>query len=302
MTSAIRAALYLQIFNLLLKLQRRRRFIALSFGIPGDEVGEGLSYSDEAFLLSLEAEQDQSISQLADKLKLELSWVSRMAKDLENRSLIQLNRSSKDKRAKKLHLTQSGKNILEQLDKITSLVIKETLRPLSKSEYNKLYQFFKGFADTIKAPKYHQHPSADPLDTEYARVGRSTGILGDNFLDAGVNITQCQVLYSLYESENQHFFTSQLTHLFPFDTSTLTRTVQRFADEGLLKRTPSDIDRRGYKVELTQKGVNLKKRIDLAVVKNFNDGLKAQSEKTLKNIISILKKLTILGTRASRPA
>lgn len=72
--------------------------------------------------------------------------------------------------------------------------------------------------------------------------------------EAGVSVTagQAGILFLLKNSEGMNM--SELGRVLEIDNSAITRLVDRLENQGLVRRSPREGDRRQYLIEITEKG------------------------------------------------
>jgi DNA-binding MarR family transcriptional regulator len=244
----------LNLHDALIKLQRKRRFIALRFGIPSDQAGEMLGFTEEAILIVLNAEPEKNVKELAETLNLERSWMSRVISALESKKLVESFVPEADRRSKKLTITPEGTSKLHALHQTSRKIMDTCLDGVAQNVGQALYMYLKRFADGLNTSTYPQTTNNHPVEVELARVSRAMGILSDDVMGSSLSVTQLQVLLVLSEADGSEVVTSDIDELLPFDMSTVSRTIAGFEKQNLVQKVQSESDKRSYMIHLTDDG------------------------------------------------
>jgi DNA-binding MarR family transcriptional regulator len=244
----------INLHDALIKLQRKRRFIALRFGIPSDQAGESLGFTEEAILIVLNAEPEKNVKELAETLHLERSWMSRVISALESKGLVESFVPEADRRSKKLNITPEGRAKLQALHLVSRKIMDTCLDGMPQAAMEALYIYLKRFADGLNTSSYPQTTNNHPVEVELARVSRAMGILSDDVMGSSLSVTQLQVLLVLSEADGTEVVTSDIDELLPFDMSTVSRTIAGFEKQNLVQKVQSETDKRSYMIHLTDAG------------------------------------------------
>jgi DNA-binding MarR family transcriptional regulator/GNAT superfamily N-acetyltransferase len=95
--------------------------------------GTGLSPSAAHAVYEIGAAKQITAGQLAEKLRLEKSTVSRLTAVLRQRGLIVEHRTARDARLKNLDLTPEGRKALQTVNRLATRQVKAALAPLAKT-------------------------------------------------------------------------------------------------------------------------------------------------------------------------
>ncbi|MBX7137184.1 MAG: MarR family transcriptional regulator [Oligoflexia bacterium] len=238
----------------ILKLQRKTRLLAVIEGLAPGEAGPGLSYNEGLLLHILQTTPNKNVKEISELLHLERSWVSRLVQGLEKRGLLRARPSSEDKRNKLLTITAKGESAIVALSAFRLRVMDQALADLSSKERQELAKLTEVLADGFKAPRLFSELGGDPVDAELARLSWEIGVLGDDYMHSGMNVTQYQILWMLGCYQERFVSASELHQYLPFDMSTVSRTLVAFEEEGLVEREKLGRDRRANSVTLERKG------------------------------------------------
>jgi DNA-binding MarR family transcriptional regulator len=238
----------------LITFQRKRRLIARMRGAGMDSAGPRLSYVEESVLQLTRDGDGMSIGQLAECVGIERSWMSRVVSGLDEQKLVTIKPDPSDKRSKVVVASSSAGEVLREVNEFAREVMDEALTDLTKSERSQLTKHIEALCSGMGAAPTQPDSSADPLDVQFARLSRASGVYGSGVLGSNLNITQVQVLHLLADHSGQQVTIRDLDVLLPFDTSTVSRTVAAFEAEGLVDKVQSKSDRRSYYVNVSRKG------------------------------------------------
>ncbi|MBK5072972.1 winged helix-turn-helix transcriptional regulator [Budviciaceae bacterium CWB-B4] len=101
-----------------------------------------------------------NLTQIADFLAMEISTCSRAISWLNHKKYIERIEDKNDKRAKVLHITNQGKEMLYQLDEAAQEVRKKMLVNITQEQY----ALFQQVLDAIKTQATEILSQNDPLD------------------------------------------------------------------------------------------------------------------------------------------
>ncbi len=259
-------------------------------GVSADQATTSLNYNEGLLLHLLDSEPEQNVKDLAESLKLERSWVSRIVSSLEQRELVNAFVPEADKRSKKLVVTRKGKTELQVMDTFRRVVMQERLKELSSQEQKELAELLKLLSDGLKAPQNILSSESHPVDLQLARLSWAVGVVGNDFFGSGLNVTQFQTLFTIIASERIEVSTSQLFETLPFDLSTISRTIAGFARQGLLEKQTSERDRRSFSVILSSKGKARWQEIERAGTEMMRNAMRNFSAEQLKRLLELLEK------------
>lgn len=280
-----------QIWKGILKLQRKSRLEAVTQGFGSEETSSALTYTDGLVLLILETEPDITIGRLAEILGLERSWVSRVISALEKRSLVRAYTPPEDKRSKKVSLSKKGRDALDDLIAVRRTISDKALSDLTAAQQEGLSAALRQLADGLGAPDYPGRPGSNAVDMELARISWSIGVIGENFMKSGLNVTQYQILFELANNDGR-LSVSELYERLPFDLSTISRTITGFEKSGYVQKFTSDHDRRSSLSALSPRGRKKWEEISSSAANTIRAAARDISDKTQKNLASLLELAT----------
>lgn len=113
------------------------------------------------------------------------------------------------------------------------------------------------------------------------------GVLDRHILESSLSLAEARVLYEL--NNNEAPTARQIMHTLKMDEGYLSRIIQRFIRQGLLKKTRSETDRRVFVLAVTPRGKTLFHKINhasSAAVRNMCSGL---SEAETAEVISMME-------------
>ena len=101
-----------------------------------------LSYSDSIFLVNIGDKEGTNQEELAEFLAIDKAAVARSVKNMEKKGYLRTERSSIDKRAKELYLSDSGKGLYQFMQHLNSQWIDHVMGDLESDD-------IKAFIQTI---------------------------------------------------------------------------------------------------------------------------------------------------------
>lgn len=287
---SVSAPFYIDIWLGILHLQRKTRMVARLHGFEAGETSPSLGYTDGLVLLLLEAKPGQTVKDISQSLKLEQSWASRVVAGLEKRKLLRAVTPETDRRSKMLHLTKKGEGALEELTTSRREITNHALKDLTAKERDELRQHLESLADGLGAPNYLTRQGSHPVDVQMARLSWAIGVIGNDYMESGMNVTQYQLLALLAEHSKRATSSAGLYRHLPFDMSTISRTMALFEERGLLERRSSSHDGRSLDLVLTSRGLSTWKENLRTAARVFGAALSDLSETKLQHFAELLQK------------
>ena len=282
-------------------IQRKGRLVGLLHGLAPGKVGSHMTYTEGLVLHVVESLPERNVKELAGVLKLERSWVSRIITELEKRKIVKAIESPADKRSKQICLTASGSKISRELNEFRRSVMEEVASVLNPAEQIRLGALLRLMADGLAVPQYASRAETHPIEAEIVRISWGIGVVGENFLQSKMNVTQYQMLFAIVDKAKRReaVFGSDLFSFMPFDMSTISRTLVRFVKEGLLERSRAEHDKRNFPVRPTAKGWAKFRELERAAKSLLQHALAAWSSQDLEDLAALLGRITAqLPTRA----
>ena len=297
MSSAVDPSLYSAIWLELVKFQRKARLMAV---LQEDRPKELLNYTEGLILHILEERPGCNVKELAELLHLERSWVSRIVSSLQQAKYLKAFVPESDKRSKKLRLSGSAKEALERLNAFRSGIMENLLSALNQSEKEELYALYKSLADGLLAPSHLAIRGAHPFDNEMARASWAVGVLGNDFMHSGLNVTQYQILYALSTSGKGLIFAVDLFEILPFDMSTISRVLAGFSGDGIVEKRKLLRDKRAMALRLSDKGQALWQKCLRIADATIGQALREMPETKSKKLLELLRRAS--GEALRRPS
>ncbi|MFG6150554.1 MarR family winged helix-turn-helix transcriptional regulator [Halobacillus sp. B23F22_1] len=107
-----------------------------------EQLGEGFTSSEFAFLRAIRENSEQNVSCLASTLNVSNSHATSIMDRLEEKKLITRKRSKQDRREVVFQLTTCGAQIFERLHEKRSVYMQERFKKLSKKDLEELLRIF----------------------------------------------------------------------------------------------------------------------------------------------------------------
>jgi DNA-binding MarR family transcriptional regulator len=111
---------------------------------------DGISLSQCLTLLEIERNREISVSELAQKLSLDKSTVSRTVDGLVNIELVNRIIPRENRRMALIHLTDSGKKVCSKINYSNDSYVSEILQDFSEEERDQLLMLFRKLAGNMK--------------------------------------------------------------------------------------------------------------------------------------------------------
>jgi DNA-binding MarR family transcriptional regulator len=293
--------IFFELWEVILMQQRKTRFITLSLGASPDQAEPGLSFSEALILLVVDADPDKNVRDLAKTLQLERSWVSRIVSAMEENGLIECSVPDNDRRSKNIRISRKGRLELSKLAEFRSRVVTETFKVLPDKEQKELRSLLKGLADGLGAPHYVTWAHAHPIDNELARISWRTGVIGESFMQSGMNVTRYQLLYELAKKGEDYSSAADLSLFIPADASTVSRTVVNLCEEGLAVRKISTSDARKQLVRISPRGKALWESVHEKAAALLQESLGQMPEKDVVQLTDLLRRAVYGPISRSKP-
>lgn len=196
-----------------------------------------------------------NVKGIAQILRLERSWISRIVSSLQKKECVESFEMESDGRLKGLRITSVGKSLLVQLNEQRRLFFDNILSALKPQEVNELAELLRELASGYGSPPYPAALNPHPVDFELARLSWSIGVVGNDYVGTGLNVTQYHVMSVLAEEfDGVRVSVSDVHNLLPVDLSTLSRTLDAFESDGIVTKQQSKQDKRSFEVSLSSKG------------------------------------------------
>ena len=270
------------LYDLFLRFNRRLVFIMNALNVP-------LRTNESHLLGELLGQSKTVASELSGKLYLEKSTVSRLLANLEGRGIIVSRVSSTDGRLKRITLTDVGEKVLKADMKARNAEITACVDPLDTGERDLLLSLLTSIADAYEAPILATTPLDDPLLIQIRRLTRAMGFIGENILETGRPVEECQVLHMLLMEGGEMAF-QDLSRFLPYELSDFSRLVSRLEKRKLLSKKAIPTDRRRYTVKLSTSGESTARKMMHAGGIRLKVGCKNLSRTRLGELIAVLER------------
>ncbi|MYL34509.1 MarR family transcriptional regulator [Pontibacillus yanchengensis] len=107
-----------------------------------EQLGDGFTSSDVAFLRIINESSNQNVSTLASTLNVSKSHATSVTDRLVEKELITRERSTSDRRVIVLALTDKGSEVLTHLEGIREKYMQKRFEPLSKEDLKELIRIY----------------------------------------------------------------------------------------------------------------------------------------------------------------
>ncbi|MGL4912973.1 MAG: MarR family winged helix-turn-helix transcriptional regulator [Romboutsia sp.] len=118
---------------------------------------------------------------------------------------------------------------------------------------------------------------------------KGSSFISKELNELGIGSGQVMFLLELYRQDGRS--QEELSEVLHIDKGTTARAIKKLEEEGFLVRKKDEMDKRAYKVSLTQKSKDLKQNI-FNVMLNWEDNITSKlTEEEVDMMIMLLKKI-----------
>ena len=276
-----------QIYRGIIDFRRIRTFIEMESQVEQSSEIQSISDTDYLILLLVEAHSNFTVTDISDQVGSERSWTSRLVSSLAMRNYVEVQQSKGDKRSKVVAITPQGKAMLERVLELDSTYIQQSLKVLSKAEQKKLCYYIKKLADGLNVTLFLEHPQVDSMQLDLMRLSKAAKTEGNNYLETGLTFKQLELILMIASSD--HLKMSDIARYFPYDQSTISRSIKKLDEEKIIIRHKSQSDGRAFDLSLAQEGKKILELFNSESALFFIPALKQFQTKEIKDVIEILK-------------
>ncbi|HLS20506.1 MAG TPA: MarR family winged helix-turn-helix transcriptional regulator [Bacillota bacterium] len=104
--------------------------------------------------------------------------------------------------------------------------------------------------------------------------------------------TEAMILYEISHTKN--CTASYLTNYFNFDKGYISRIIRKFSRNNVIKRRPSEEDRRVQYIELTEKGRDVLEELSFKADENVQHMIKHVDENDVTKLIKAMKQIELI--------
>ncbi len=112
---------------------------------------QDLSYSDSIFLVNIGDNEGTTQEELANFLAIDKAAIARSVKNMEEKGYLRTERSNVDKRAKKLSLSDSGKELYQYMQDLNHQWMDQIMGDLAPDEIKLFIQTIDHISNRAKA-------------------------------------------------------------------------------------------------------------------------------------------------------
>ncbi len=172
-------------------LRSNARSMVRELGLLNDAYFEiGVTLAERHLLLELSVISSPTMGEIADRLLLDKSTVSRLISKATQKGYISISVDEKDQRKRFLHLTELGRRTLDAFEPIAFHQTKQALMTLSPQEINTVYEGIALYVKGLKASRM-QNQQQQSLKISSEKNFFSQEFLGEiyqEFLDKNISL------------------------------------------------------------------------------------------------------------------
>ena len=170
-----------------------------------------LSLSEGHFLLELNSLGEATAKEIAERLVLDKSTVSRLCRNLQNRGLISCCAPTGDKRSKPLRMTESGIGELDNIDRIADSQVNEALEFVAEAERGDVVEGLARYARALAYARQSRDYTLRPIEADdnpaVARIIRDVmtefGAVGEGY---SIEDPEVDDMHGYYQGKGSAFF------------------------------------------------------------------------------------------------
>lgn len=232
-----------------------------------------------------------SPSAISEYLQMHPSGVSRMLRHLGDLGYISIRAGDSDARRRKVELTPAGRRALLKSIQLDTYLSVTGTDPLGDHQRDRVAVLFGEVSDAFGAAPEESLPHELAFTTEQKRIARVLGMIGSNYLGTRYDINQYQILFYLYRAPRPVRF-KELALILPLETSKLSRQLDRYISEEIIRKGTVRGDRRGTSFTLTRRGRTLFKSEDDRAQLKLATVLSRWNQSAMTELIDLLSQAT----------
>lgn len=158
------------------ELRRNARHVVRELGLLNDAYFEiGVTLAERHLLIELTACSSPSMGEIAERLLLNKSTVSRLIANAVKKGYVKCETDEKDKRKRFLKMTEKGQRTLDAFEPIAFNQTKEALLTLTNEEVDIIHKGIALYAKGLKSARAH-----NKVDPEHVVLPSNTGLQASN--------------------------------------------------------------------------------------------------------------------------
>ncbi|HEY5260276.1 MAG TPA: MarR family transcriptional regulator, partial [Rhabdochlamydiaceae bacterium] len=147
------------------QLRQDARSVVRELGLLNDAFFEiGVTLAERHLLIELSVGLPPTMGEIAERLLLDKSTVSRLISKAVKKGYIQCTADEKDKRKRFLKLTEKGKQVLHAFEPIAFNQTKEALLTLTDEEIKTVYRGVALYAKGLRNARLQNKPAAKKIE------------------------------------------------------------------------------------------------------------------------------------------
>ena len=259
--------------------QLKNRFISTPFGFDVSLVGSHI-------LLDLEQEPLLRGKDLADRLSLDRSSISRALSKLSDQRYVVARVGESDRREGRWELTGAGRHLVLELHRNVEERQHFFGKNVTSPELIEFTSLLKRFADASNAKPILRSTESSGVAVEIRRLTRLHGVLGNSYLGTSYSSSQWQLLTEISRSGGTITLTA-LSEKLNIALNTTSLTVDSLSKKRLISKSSHHGDKRIKLLSLTEPGEGALQSIHDAAEVQFGTALHHFSTKERSRLIQL---------------
>lgn len=230
------------------------------------------------------------VGNLASMLAMHPSNVSRVISALVDLGCLSVHEVPTDARRRSVSFTEKGVGYLNELIEFDKRQEERILACLSSAERRKLCHFFASLNDIYAVLPEIPLPGESAFIAEQKTLARALGMLGNNYLNSGVDLEVVHILYVLHSAKGL-VASGDLFAVLPLDRSSISRQLAYLEEQNFVERKINIADRRMFSVGLTPHGEEYYAKLSSTCASFFLTAVNRLSVDQIRDFLKISAKL-----------
>lgn len=259
-----------------------------------------LTTTDCYIFIDLASDRSAKFKNIAERINLDKSAVSRRVVALEDRGLIRTQTLAADERRKEYEITDKGNEFLELYERRSAEILTAFASRITRAELTKLETYFRRLADGGSVPESIVYPGENPLFTQARRLPGLFGNFKKSFADSGYSHTEWHILSILYYAATP-VRAIDICNLLLLNANTVSQIIARHERMGNLERQRLESDKRNVLITLCKPGRKVLRDIEQCIVRILKKSLTKFTVEELTDFSRILLAFVGLDEQRSQP-
>lgn len=230
-------------------------------------------------------------TELATRLRLSPSHVSKLLKSLVARHFLSVRVSPQDKRTRAIEISERGRVFMKAYHEVANSSLERFTFGMSRHDVSRLVELLEQLAVGLGAAALSMQSSSHPLRGPIARITRSMGLLGNvAYSSSGLTALQYQIVSELAIAREPRI-AADFVSLFESPPNTISQALRRLEEGRLVERHVSGRDRRSTKISLSELGRRKVEEIEEIGAAQIRRAMSGSPEHEMHELVYLFGKL-----------